>query len=316
MARNWKFIGQLFENNKRVVTDATVNISAEEVTGPSGTATVKDGTVAIDLIIPKPEAAVVGPTGPTGPQGEQGIQGVAGPQGIQGVTGPTGSTGPQGDIGPTGPQGEIGPTGPQGEQGVQGIQGIQGEQGIQGDIGPTGPTGPQGEIGPAGPQGNTGAKGDKGDQGDIGPTGPQGAPGVDAVSNYEIWLGLGNTGTEQDYLNWLKGPKGDQGERGIGFSIYKIYISIEEMKADADNVPIGSFVIISSNVEDEDNAKLFVRAETEELFGFVTDLSGAQGIQGPTGAQGIQGEIGPTGPVGPTGPGLQASLSGSTLVLK
>ena len=34
-------------------------------------------------------------------------------------------------------------------------------------------------------------------------------------SNYELWLSLGNTGTEQDYLNSLKGEKGDKGDQGI-----------------------------------------------------------------------------------------------------
>lgn len=34
------------------------------------------------------------------------------------------------------------------------------------------------------------------------------------LSAYEVWLEQGNTGTEQDYLNSLKGEKGEQGIQG------------------------------------------------------------------------------------------------------
>ena len=50
-----------------------------------------------------------------------------------------------------------------------------------------------------GEQGIQGEKGDKGDQG------IQGDKGDDGKSAYEIWLELGNQGTEEDFLNWLKG---------------------------------------------------------------------------------------------------------------
>jgi hypothetical protein len=38
--------------------------------------------------------------------------------------------------------------------------------------------------------------------------------GNDGKSAYQIWLELGNTGTEQDFFNSLTGPKGDKGEDG------------------------------------------------------------------------------------------------------
>ena len=47
------------------------------------------------------------------------------------------------------------------------------------------------------------------------------------------------------------------------------------------DVAIGDFVIIASNVEDPDNAKLYVKGSN--AFTFVTDMSGAAGIQGLTG---------------------------------
>lgn len=36
------------------------------------------------------------------------------------------------------------------------------------------------------------------------------------MSAYDIWLSQGNTGTEQDFLNSLKGEKGDKGDPGSG----------------------------------------------------------------------------------------------------
>lgn len=60
------------------------------------------------------------------------------------------------------------------------------------------------------------------------------------------------------------------------------------MEADSANVPLNKFVMISSNVNDPDNAKLYVRTDSAVSgFNFITDFSGTQGIQGPQGEQGI-----------------------------
>jgi hypothetical protein len=49
-----------------------------------------------------------------------------------------------------------------------------------------------------------------------------------------------------------------------------------------DQVPEGGFVVIETgNVNDADNAKLYIKGTTK--YEFLTDLSGAQGIQGPQG---------------------------------
>ena len=121
-----------------------------------------------------------------------------------------------------------------------------------------------------GPKGDTGPQGIQGIQG---PTGPQGETG----------------------------PQGIQGPTGKDFSISNTYVSTAEMYADKDNVEIGDFVIISSNVEDPDNAKLYVRNTSELGFGFITDMSGATGVKGDKGDQGIQGPQGEQGPQGPQG---------------
>ena len=87
-----------------------------------------------------------------------------------------------------------------------------------------------------------------------------------------------------------QGPKGDQGEqgpkgdKGDAFIIAKTYSSIAEMELDfsTDEVKEGEFVVISSTVDDPDNAKMYIKGSVE--YTYITDLSGAQGIQGPQGA--------------------------------
>ena len=50
----------------------------------------------------------------------------------------------------------------------------------------------KGDKGNSGERGETGAKGDTGEQGEQG------------KSAYQSWLDAGNTGTEDDFLNWLR----------------------------------------------------------------------------------------------------------------
>lgn len=145
---------------------------------------------------------------------------------------------------------------------------------------PTGATGPQGPVGPMGPQGVQGV------QGEVGPAGPQ-------------------------------GPAGEKGEKGEAFSIARMFASVAEMNASFNDQDVkeGQFVLINTgNVEDADDARMYVKGK--EAYSFVCDLSGAAGIQGPkgdTGAQGIQGiqgeqgiqgvagEVGPKGDTGARG---------------
>ena len=74
------------------------------------------------------------------------------------------------------------------------------------------------------------------------------------------------------------------GKNGEGFSISKVYSSVAAMNAGfaTDGVLLYGFVLIDTgDVNDEDNAKLFVKRESG--YTYLTDLSGAQGIQGPPG---------------------------------
>lgn len=201
---------------------------------------------------------------------------------------PKGNTGAKGEIGPTGP---IGPTGATGEVGPTGTAGIQGPQGIQGVAGPVGPTGATGSVGPTGKTGNTGLVGPTGP---IGPTGKTGSVGPTGAQG-----DLGPTGSIGPIGK--AGAVGPTGAVGEPFAIYKTYATIAAMTTDYANVPIGKFVMITSNIEDVDNAKLYVRANVADYFSFIADLSGAQGIQGPVGPTGKTGAIGPTGKTGDTG---------------
>ena len=118
-----------------------------------------------------------------------------------------------------------------------------------------------------------GPKGDKGDQGPQGVQGPQ-----------------GNVG-----------PQGIQGVPGKPFDIKKAYNSVADMNANfSSDLDEGDFCVIASNVEDKDNADLYVRQGAKMKL--IVDLSGATGIQGPAGPQGPQGVQGPQGNVGPQGP--------------
>lgn len=124
-----------------------------------------------------------------------------------------------------------------------------------------------GPAGPAGPKGEQGPKGDAGAQGERGPQG-------------------------------LQGPKGDKGD---AFAIAKTYQSVEAMNADFSGTDVteGQFVIIDTgNVDDEDNAKLYVKGVA--AYTYITDLSGATGLTGPQGEQGPQGVAGADGRRGST----------------
>lgn len=125
-----------------------------------------------------------------------------------------------------------------------------------------------------------GEKGDTGAQGPQGETGPQGPKGDQGIQG-------------------VKGDKGDKGDTGDPFTIAKTYKSISAMNAGyaTDGVKVGQFVLIDTgNVEDEDNAKLYLKGSS--AYTYIGDLSGATGMTGP---QGPKGETGATGEQGPRG---------------
>ena len=223
-----------------------------------------------------------------GPKGDTGERGETGPQGVQGIQGPKGDKGDKGDTGEKGETGEKGNpfvysdfTQEQLES-LRGPQGIQGEQGPRGEVGPQGERGIQGVEGPKGERGETGPQGQKGDAGERGPVGPMGP----------------------------EGPVGPKGEQGAPFRIAKIYNSVSAMQTDYNSLNMGDIVLINTdNVEDEDNAKLYIKNESG--YSLLTDLSGARGVQGPEGPQGLKGEQGIPGERGPQGPQGETGAQGA-----
>ena len=99
--------------------------------------------------------------------------------------------------------------------------------------------------------------------------GEKGDKGDDGLSAYEIWLSIGNSGTEADFITSLKGDTGGQGIQGemgeAGKSAYETWLSFGNSGTETD---------------------------------FIASLKGARGEQG---LQGIQGEIGLTGERGADG---------------
>lgn len=134
-----------------------------------------------------------------------------------------------------------------------------------------------------------------------GKNGVDGTDGKDGTPATHEWQGTrlvitSASGTSSADLKGDRGIQGIQGEKGDPFFISKVYNSVAEMHADYSNneVKVGQFVVIETgNVNDEDNAKLFIKGNTS--YEFLTDLSGAQGMQGPAG---VQGETGPAGAQG------------------
>lgn len=246
-----------------------------------------------------------GDTGEQGPEGPQGEQGEQGPQGVQGIQGEQGIQGPQGPEGPAGPEG---PIGPQGIQGVVGPQGPEGPEGPEGPIGPQGIQGPEGPEGPAGPAGPIGPQGVQGVQGPRGDRGATFTPYVSGTGDLS-WSNDGNLDNPETINirgpqgpEGLQGPRGPKGETGDPFSIAKIYPSVRDMQLDFDNeaVKIGDMCLIDAgDVEDPDNAKLYVKTETD--FRYITDLSGSQGIKGEKGDKGDKGDTGEKGEKGDPG---------------
>ena len=158
-----------------------------------------------------------------------------------------------GNPGPEGPQGEQGPAGPQGEQGDVGQTGPAGDDGI---------AGPQGEQGPAGAQGEQGAQGIPG----IGGEGSVGADGQDGLTAYEVWINLGNTGTEQEFIDSLVGPQGETGLLAEG---------TEEGNTTYWN---GTEWVLNSNNLYNDGTNVMIGSTTPEASSALTIESTNQGI--------------------------------------
>lgn len=101
--------------------------------------------------------------------------------------------------------------------------------------------------------------------------GEQGVAGVNGKSAYELWKEKGNIGTEQDFLNSLKGAKGDIGQQG--------------QKGEKGNTGESAF----------ETWKRIKSKPTANETEFLDSLKGAKGDTGNNGAAGVQGQKGNDG---------------------
>lgn len=184
----------------------------------------------------------------------------------------------------------------------------------------------KGATGAQGARGETGAKGEKGDTGARGEPGVDGATGADGQSAYELWLEEGHTGSEEDFLNSLKGEKGDtgaqgekgdtgeQGEKGdtgpageIPFTvpfeagdgiIMELDSDGEELKViisvDSDSLPPGETG--ATGADGKSAYEIWLEnGNTGSEQDFLDSLVGATGATGEQGEQGVQGATGADG---------------------
>ena len=114
-------------------------------------------------------------------------------------------------------------------------------KGEKGDKGETGPQGPQGE---------------KGDTGSAGTNGINGTNGVDGKSAYQIWLDNGNTGSEADFLNWLKGKDGTNGVNGLGIKNVEINDNGDLIVTFDDDTFINAGNVVNPNIKLNENNKI------------------------------------------------------------
>ena len=101
-----------------------------------------------------------------------------------------------------------------------------------------------------------------------------------SVSDHPGYIGVDYHVYVWDYATSAY-KKTDTVLRPEAFSIYRTYVSIDEMNADLQNVAEGKFVLINTgDVENPDNAKLYVRGASS--FEYLVDMSGAIGFTGKT----------------------------------
>ena len=121
-------------------------------------------------------------------------------------------------------------------------------------------------------------------------TGPQGPTGLTpavsigtvtySTNPEEVDVNITGT-TDEPVLNFVV-PKGTKGDKGDPFTVKKTFASIAAMMEYAGtDVVEGDFVVISSDTQDPDNGKLYIK--TSDSYQYLTDLSGAQGMKGDDG---------------------------------
>ena len=155
------------------------------------------------------------------------------------------------------------------------------------------------------------------------------------LSAYAIAVAHGFEGTEED---WLESLKGAAGEQGTGLDLRGILASTDELPAPEESTPGQAYLV---GTEAENVLWIFDEAQNQyrpagPLRGETgpqgpkgdmgatgaqgpkgdTGNTGAQGPKGETGPQGPKGDTGATGPEGPQGPQGEPGEDGTSLTVK
>ena len=125
-----------------------------------------------------------------------------------------------------------------------------------------------------------------------------GTGGVDGGSAYDIWLSLGNEGTEEDFIESLKGKDGHTPVKGVDYTDgndgYTPQKNIDYFDG-KDGASVSIVSVSESSADGGNNVVTFSDGKT------LTVKNGSSGARGPQGEQGEQGEKGDPGAAGENG---------------
>ncbi|KRM78150.1 hypothetical protein FC35_GL000541 [Limosilactobacillus coleohominis DSM 14060] len=113
--------------------------------------------------------------------------------------------------------------------------------------------------------------------------GKQGDPGKDGASAYQTWLEVGHAGSKIDFLNWLKGEKGDTGSPGaVNGWVNPVdntkYSNLDELTGgpvfilskEMVNQPVtgvdSSFLIVFGNTDNSVATQIWINPKTNDAY--------------------------------------------------
>ncbi len=167
-----------------------------------------------------------------------------------------------------------------------------------------------------------------------GPVGSVGRTGIPGLGAYDVWLELGHTGTEQDFLDSLVGDPGKNGYSGTdgftpaagldgdhGHSAYQLWLDAGHTGSEQDFLDSLRGAAGSDGIVGQTGATGAQGLSAYELWvleggigdeaAFLADLEGNVGPQGIQGLEGLKGDKGDTGTCTPGDAGA-AGAKGDT----
>lgn len=128
------------------------------------------------------------------------------------------------------------------------------------------------------------------------PPAGKGDPGKDGESAYHTWISMGNIGTKQDFIDYLKGIDGKDGKDGkdgidgsqgpVGESAYQSWLALGNTGSMEDFLRSLKGDKGETGETGLDNYELWKSIpgnENKSLIEYFESLKGEQGVQGPAG---------------------------------